>query len=173
MKQNNKNYELNYPEILSNILLLNIPTAFYVIFELFKPFMPKKTLEKFTILDSSPPRWRTALLKKVPADVLPRKYGGLRTTPTKDFMTGKEIPVSFDEDDEESEGNHGKLIELLIDARDSLSIQVTIQKKQTPLLTSYSERMIMILDLRSRMKRVRKFIRIKSKDQMLSRSLSR
>ena len=62
-----------YPERMGKFYLINAPFGFSTAFRLFKPFLDPVTVSKIFILGSS---YKKELLKQIPAENLPVKYGG-------------------------------------------------------------------------------------------------
>ncbi|AQZ09972.1 YKL091C and SEC14 (YMR079W) [Zygosaccharomyces parabailii] len=62
-----------YPERMGKFYLINAPFGFSTAFKLFKPFLDPVTVSKIFILGSS---YQKELLKQVPAENLPEKFGG-------------------------------------------------------------------------------------------------
>lgn len=62
-----------YPERMGKFYLINAPFGFSTAFKLFKPFLDPVTVSKIHILGSS---YSKELLKQIPAENLPTKFGG-------------------------------------------------------------------------------------------------
>lgn len=62
-----------YPERMGKFYLINAPFGFSTAFKLFKPFLDPVTVSKISISGSS---YSKDLLKQIPAENLPVKYGG-------------------------------------------------------------------------------------------------
>ncbi|SCV00270.1 LAMI_0G03972g1_1 [Lachancea mirantina] len=62
-----------YPERMGKFYLINAPFGFSTAFRLFKPFLDPVTVSKIFILGSS---YQKELLKQIPAENLPVKFGG-------------------------------------------------------------------------------------------------
>lgn len=62
-----------YPERMGKFYLINAPFGFSTAFKLFKPFLDPVTVSKIFILGSS---YKKDLLKQIPAENLPVKFGG-------------------------------------------------------------------------------------------------
>ncbi|CCE85908.1 Piso0_005547 [Millerozyma farinosa CBS 7064] len=62
-----------YPERMGKFYLINAPFGFSTAFKLFKPFLDPVTVSKIFILGSS---YQKELLKQIPAENLPKKFGG-------------------------------------------------------------------------------------------------
>lgn len=62
-----------YPERMGKFYCINSPFGFLTAFRLFKPFLDPVTVSKIHILGSS---YQKELLKQIPAENLPKKYGG-------------------------------------------------------------------------------------------------
>lgn len=62
-----------YPERMGKFYIINAPFGFSTAFRLFKPFLDPVTVSKISVLGSS---YSKELLKQIPAENLPAKYGG-------------------------------------------------------------------------------------------------
>ncbi|KAL4778383.1 CRAL-TRIO domain-containing protein [Aspergillus varians] len=62
-----------YPERLGKMYLINAPWGFSTVFSVVKGFLDPVTVEKIHVLGSG---YQTELLKQVPAENLPKAYGG-------------------------------------------------------------------------------------------------
>lgn len=62
-----------YPERMGKFYCINAPFGFSTAFKLFKPFLDPVTVSKIHILGSS---YKKELLKQIPAENLPTKFGG-------------------------------------------------------------------------------------------------
>lgn len=62
-----------YPERMGKFYCINAPFGFATAFRLFKPFLDPVTVSKIHILSSS---YKKELLKQIPAENLPVKFGG-------------------------------------------------------------------------------------------------
>ncbi len=84
------NMDSNYPEILKYLMIINTPKVFSVIFNLFKPIMPKATLDKLEIFGPDREKWEAVVAEKFPTELIPPHWGG--TLAGKDeFCSGHEI----------------------------------------------------------------------------------
>ncbi|KAL7631160.1 UNVERIFIED_CONTAM: hypothetical protein RMT77_018541 [Armadillidium vulgare] len=72
-------FESNYPEILRCCYVINAPKAFSVAFNILKPFLSEKTLNKIKIHGKN--GWKEGLLKMIDEDQLPVHWGGTMTDP--------------------------------------------------------------------------------------------
>lgn len=63
-----------YPERMGKFYLINAPFGFSTAFKLFKPFLDPVTVSKIFILGTS---YQSELLKQIPPENLPVKFGGL------------------------------------------------------------------------------------------------
>lgn len=96
-----KVYELNYPENLRRIFIINAPKLFTVIYNIMKPFMHQATIDKMRIFGSDKEEWTAALQEEIEADSLPVHYGGTMVDPDGDpkcpskFNMGAEVPYSY------------------------------------------------------------------------------
>ncbi|KAL2826983.1 CRAL-TRIO domain-containing protein [Aspergillus cavernicola] len=62
-----------YPERLGKLYLINAPWGFSTVFSVVKSFLDPVTVEKIHVLGSG---YQTELLKQVPAENLPKEFGG-------------------------------------------------------------------------------------------------
>ncbi|XP_015912792.1 SEC14-like protein 2 isoform X1 [Parasteatoda tepidariorum] len=72
-------YQDNYPETLKAAYLINVPSYFSWIFNIFKPFLNAVTLSKIKIYKTD--EWQDELWKIVDKDLVPAFLGGNRTDP--------------------------------------------------------------------------------------------
>eukprot|EP00004_Rigifila_ramosa_P010855 TRINITY_DN2293_c0_g1_i8.p2 TRINITY_DN2293_c0_g1~~TRINITY_DN2293_c0_g1_i8.p2 ORF type:complete len:399 (-),score=97.50 TRINITY_DN2293_c0_g1_i8:59-1255(-) len=70
-----------YPELIRNILVVNAPAVFPMFFELFKPTMGKRTLQRLEIFGTNAAEWQARLRELVPVDQLPQEWGGTNPKP--------------------------------------------------------------------------------------------
>jgi len=70
-------FEAYYPETASKIIVINAPRAFTLLWNIVKPFVSQKTLEKFQIYGKDRVQWQEAIFKLAPKESLPKKYGGI------------------------------------------------------------------------------------------------
>lgn len=70
-----------YPERMGKFYLINAPFGFATAFRIFKPFLDPVTVSKIFILGSS---YQSELLKQIPAENLPEKFGGKSVVSEKD-----------------------------------------------------------------------------------------
>jgi hypothetical protein len=73
-----RQYEDNYPETLKSAYVVNAPRIFAILFNIIKPLLTARTLNKIQIFDSNEAKWKEALLNNFPADQLPAEYGGTK-----------------------------------------------------------------------------------------------
>jgi len=64
----------NYPERLGHMLIINTPWVFSVIWKIVSPFIDAKTKSKIHIIYG---KYTEDLLKYIPAESLPKEYGGI------------------------------------------------------------------------------------------------
>ncbi|GFV34497.1 SEC14-like protein 2 [Trichonephila clavipes] len=72
-------YQDNYPETLKAAYLVNVPSYFSWVFNIFKPFLNAVTLSKIKIYKTD--EWQEEIKKVVDPKVLPAFLGGLKTDP--------------------------------------------------------------------------------------------
>ena len=94
-----KMFEDHYPEIINVALIINVPKIFHVIWSMFKPLMDERTISKMQIFGKD--GWQEAILAQLPAEVVPKCYGGTRVDPDGDpncpsiTNKGGKIPESY------------------------------------------------------------------------------
>jgi hypothetical protein len=69
-------FQGHYPEFLARKFFVNVPSVLTWIFWIFKPFLSAATAAKMSVVGSGPKVIGTALLPLIPADQLPKRYGG-------------------------------------------------------------------------------------------------
>jgi len=67
-----------YPETMGKFYLLNAPFGFSTVWAIIKPWLDPVTVEKINILGSN---YRDELLKQIPAENLPERFGGTCSCP--------------------------------------------------------------------------------------------
>lgn len=63
-----------YPETMGKFYIINAPWAFSAVWAVVKPWLDEVTVSKINILSSG---HKEVLLKQIPADSLPKEYGGI------------------------------------------------------------------------------------------------
>jgi metal transporter CNNM len=89
--------EGNYPEIVKISFSVNAPKIFPWLFNIVKPTLSTRTLEKVNIYGGNAEKWKTALLKHVHKDELPEAYGGTRKVITEFLEISSSEFEGFDE----------------------------------------------------------------------------
>ncbi|XP_064461184.1 SEC14-like protein 2 [Ornithodoros turicata] len=84
-------YEANYPERMQEAVVINAPTLFTVLFNLLKPLLNGRTLQKVSIFGKD--NWREFLLERIDKDQLPVHWGGTKTDENGDPMCSSLINV--------------------------------------------------------------------------------
>ncbi|KAG1764807.1 CRAL-TRIO domain-containing protein [Suillus occidentalis] len=69
-------FQGHYPEFLAKKFFVNVPSFLTWIFWIFKPLLSTATVAKMSVVGSGPKVIGTALLPLIPADQLPKRYGG-------------------------------------------------------------------------------------------------
>ncbi|GIZ03147.1 SEC14-like protein 2 [Caerostris extrusa] len=77
-----KLYEYNYPENLKMAFIINTPSFFYCLFNMFKALLSEDTMKKLKIYGCN--GWKEDLREHMDADILPVIFGGTRTDPDGD-----------------------------------------------------------------------------------------
>ncbi|KAJ8590142.1 CRAL TRIO domain-containing protein [Rhizopogon salebrosus TDB-379] len=69
-------FQGHYPEFLAKKFFVNVPSFLTWIFWIFKPLLSSATVAKMSVVGSGPHAIGPALLPLIPADQLPKRYGG-------------------------------------------------------------------------------------------------
>ncbi len=69
-------FDLNYPEVMKSVMMVNAPKIFALVYNIMKPFVSKATLEKIEIFGPDVEKWQAAVGKKFPMQLVPRHWGG-------------------------------------------------------------------------------------------------
>ncbi|KAG0699906.1 CRAL-TRIO domain-containing protein [Suillus ampliporus] len=69
-------FQGHYPEFLAKKFFVNVPSFLTWIFWIFKPLLSAATVAKMSVVGSGPKIIGSALLPLIPADQLPKRYGG-------------------------------------------------------------------------------------------------
>lgn len=69
-------FQGHYPEFLAKKFFVNVPSFLTWIFWIFKPLLSAATVAKMSVVGSGPKVIGTTLLPLIPADQLPKRYGG-------------------------------------------------------------------------------------------------
>lgn len=67
-----------YPETMGKFYIINAPWAFSAVWAIIKPWLDEVTVKKIDILGSS---YKDTLLKQIPAQNLPKEFGGACSCP--------------------------------------------------------------------------------------------
>jgi len=81
---------VNYPEWINEILVINTPTFFSVLWKAFSPFLPENTRNKIKMMNSD---WKTEILKYIAPECLPVHWGGKMVDENGDPMCRTKIVV--------------------------------------------------------------------------------
>ncbi|OEL15711.1 Patellin-4 [Dichanthelium oligosanthes] len=76
-------FQDNYPELVARNILINVPFWYYAFSTLFYPFLTQRTKSKFVI--ARPSKVTETLLKYIPIEAIPVKYGGLKREGDTEF----------------------------------------------------------------------------------------
>ncbi|CAL5054339.1 unnamed protein product [Urochloa decumbens] len=76
-------FQDNYPELVARNILINVPFWYYAFSTLFYPFLTQRTKSKFVI--ARPSKVTETLLKYIPIEAIPVKYGGLKRDDDAEF----------------------------------------------------------------------------------------
>ncbi|KAL5199764.1 hypothetical protein ABZP36_020967 [Zizania latifolia] len=107
-------FQDNYPELVARNILINVPFWYYAFSALFYPFMTERTKSKFVI--ARPSKVTETLLKYIPIESIPVKYGGLKRDGDNEFSA------------EDSE-----VTELIVKANSTESIEIEATEGDTTL----------------------------------------
>ncbi|KAL3503751.1 hypothetical protein ACH5RR_038200 [Cinchona calisaya] len=75
----------NYPEFVARNIFINVPFWYYAFNALLSPFLTQRTKSKFVFARAN--RVTETLLKYIPGEEIPVKYGGLKQENDPDFST--------------------------------------------------------------------------------------
>ncbi|CAN6220439.1 unnamed protein product [Urochloa humidicola] len=98
-------FQDNYPELVARNILINVPFWYYAFSTLFYPFLTQRTKSKFVI--ARPSKVTETLLKYIPIEAIPVKYGGLKR-----------------DGDTEFSANDGEITELTVKGSSSETIEI-------------------------------------------------
>ncbi|XP_051198490.1 patellin-4 [Lolium perenne] len=76
-------FQDNYPELVARNILINAPFSYYAFSTLFYPFLTQRTKSKFVV--ARPSKVTETLLKYIPIEAIPVKYGGLKRDGDTEF----------------------------------------------------------------------------------------
>ncbi|EER88801.1 hypothetical protein BDA96_10G290800 [Sorghum bicolor] len=76
-------FQDNYPELVARNILINVPFWYYAFSALFYPFLTQRTKSKFVV--ARPSKVTETLLKYIPIEAIPVKYGGLKRDGDTEF----------------------------------------------------------------------------------------
>nr|ACG34302.1 patellin-5 [Zea mays] len=76
-------FQDNYPELVARNILVNVPFWYYAFSTLFYPFLTQRTKSKFVV--ARPSKVTETLLKYIPIEAIPVKYGGLKRDGDTEF----------------------------------------------------------------------------------------
>ncbi|KAG9487162.1 SEC14-like protein 2 [Eleutherodactylus coqui] len=91
-------FEDNYPEALKRLFVIKAPKLFPVAYNLVKHFLSEDTRRKIIVVGDN---WKEVLQKYIPAEELPKYYGGTQIDPDGDIKCkskinyGGDIPKSY------------------------------------------------------------------------------
>uniref|UniRef100_A0A0E0LEK0 CRAL-TRIO domain-containing protein n=1 Tax=Oryza punctata TaxID=4537 RepID=A0A0E0LEK0_ORYPU len=114
MKQVLDLFQDNYPELVARNILINVPFWYYAFSTLFYPFMTQRTKSKFVI--ARPSKVTETLLKYIPIEAIPVKYGGLKR-----------------DDDTEFSAEDSEVTELVVKASSTETIEIEATEGDTTL----------------------------------------
>ncbi|KAG2613625.1 hypothetical protein PVAP13_4KG370300 [Panicum virgatum] len=85
-------FQDNYPELVARNILINVPFWYYAFSTLFYPFLTQRTKSKFVI--ARPSKVTETLLKYIPIEAIPVKYGGLKRDDDTEFSSADDGEVA-------------------------------------------------------------------------------
>ncbi|XP_010926887.1 patellin-4 [Elaeis guineensis] len=115
MKQVVQLLQDNYPEFVARNIFINVPFWYYAFNALLSPFLTQRTKSKFVF--ARPAKVTETLLKYIPAEAIPIKYGGLKR-----------------ENDIEFSVENGGVSELIVKAGSTECIEIPAPEVGTTLL---------------------------------------
>ncbi|KAF7098023.1 hypothetical protein CFC21_099791 [Triticum aestivum] len=83
MKQVLDLFQDNYPELVARNILINVPFSYYAFTTVFFPFLTQRTKSKLVV--ARPSKVTETLLKYIPIEAIPVKYGGLKRDGDAEF----------------------------------------------------------------------------------------
>ncbi|CAL9761453.1 unnamed protein product [Musa acuminata subsp. burmannicoides] len=83
MKQVVQLLQDNYPELVARNIFINVPFWYYAFHALISPFLTQRTRSKFVF--ARPAKVAETLLRYVPAEAVPVRYGGLKRDDDTEF----------------------------------------------------------------------------------------
>ncbi|KAF8687317.1 hypothetical protein HU200_043000 [Digitaria exilis] len=107
-------FQDNYPELVARNILINVPFWYYAFSTLFYPFLTQRTKSKFVI--ARPSKVTETLLKYIPIEAIPVKYGGLK----------RDGDTEFSADD-------GEVTELIVKGSSTETIEIEATEADTTL----------------------------------------
>ncbi|XP_072954065.1 patellin-4 [Typha angustifolia] len=105
MKQVVELLQDNYPEFVARNIVINVPFWYYAFSAILSPFLTQRTKSKFVI--ARPSKVTETLLKYIPVEAIPIKYGGLKR-----------------ENDTEFSAEDGGVSELIVKAGSTESVEI-------------------------------------------------
>lgn len=92
-------YEDNYPEILQEVFIVNAPSVFPLLWNIIKPLLTQRTIDKIHIFGRD--GWREILAERWDVEKLPAHWGGRLTGPDGDarckhlIVSGGPVPEKY------------------------------------------------------------------------------
>ncbi|CAL8125543.1 unnamed protein product [Orchesella dallaii] len=91
-----RRYEANHPEILYRAYVVNASRIFNMLFNIIKPFLSPRTLDKVSIFPAQQNQWMPVLMKDIEQDQLPKYFGGTAYTAIKAYQDQeKSLKIRF------------------------------------------------------------------------------
>lgn len=116
MKQVLDLFQDNYPELVARNILINVPFSYYAFSAVFFPFLTQRTKSKLVV--ARPSKVTETLLKYIPIEAIPVKYGGLKR----------------DGEDAEFSGEHdAEIAEVVVKAGSTEAIEIEAAEGDTTL----------------------------------------
>ncbi|RWW79613.1 hypothetical protein BHE74_00012088 [Ensete ventricosum] len=84
MKQVVQLLQDNYPELVARNIFINVPFWYYAFHALISPFLTQRTRSKFVF--ARPAKVAETLLRYIPAEAVPVRYGGLKRDDDTEFL---------------------------------------------------------------------------------------
>uniref|UniRef100_N1R5F4 Uncharacterized protein n=1 Tax=Aegilops tauschii TaxID=37682 RepID=N1R5F4_AEGTA len=92
MKQVLDLFQDNYPELVARNILINVPFSYYAFTTVFFPFLTQRTKSKLVV--ARPSKVTETLLKYIPIEAIPVKYGGLKRDGDTEFACEHDAEIA-------------------------------------------------------------------------------
>uniref|UniRef100_A0A453SXY7 CRAL-TRIO domain-containing protein n=2 Tax=Aegilops tauschii subsp. strangulata TaxID=200361 RepID=A0A453SXY7_AEGTS len=92
MKQVLDLFQDNYPELVARNVMINVPFSYYAFTTVFFPFLTQRTKSKLVV--ARPSKVTETLLKYIPIEAIPVKYGGLKRDGDTEFACEHDAEIA-------------------------------------------------------------------------------